>query len=72
MEASGRIVARAKAHGKYAAIFCFDGADAAAMAALGLRLCSIATDTTLLRGAARAELEAAGARAAAGTRKRTK
>lgn len=72
MEATGRIVARAKAHGKYAAMFCFDGADAAAMATLGLRLCSIATDTTLLRGAARAELEAAGARAAAGTCKETK
>ena len=59
MEAAGRIVARAKAHGKYAAMFCFDGEDAGAMAALGFRLCSIASDQTLLRGAARTELAAA-------------
>jgi 4-hydroxy-2-oxoheptanedioate aldolase len=59
MEAAGRIAARAHAHGKYAAMFCFDGADAAALAALGFRLCSIATDQTLLRAAARAELDAA-------------
>ena len=59
MEAAGRIVARARAHRKYAAMFCFDGADAAAMAALGFALCSVASDQTLLSGAARAELEAA-------------
>jgi 4-hydroxy-2-oxoheptanedioate aldolase len=59
MEAAGRVVARARAHGKYAAMFCFDGADAGAMAALGFRLCSIATDQTLLRAAAQAELAAA-------------
>jgi 4-hydroxy-2-oxoheptanedioate aldolase len=63
MEAAGRIVARARAHRKYAAMFCFDGADAGAMAALGFKLCSIATDQTLLRGAARAELVAAQAHA---------
>src|SRR5271166_3411277 len=59
MEAAGRIVARAKAHRKYAAMFCFDGADAGAIAALGFKLCSIATDQTLLRAAAKAELAAA-------------
>ncbi|HZZ61786.1 MAG TPA: aldolase/citrate lyase family protein [Roseiarcus sp.] len=69
MEAAGHIVARARAHRKYAAMFCFDGADAAAMAALGLTLCSIASDQTLLRGAARAELEAARAGAAPRSRK---
>ena len=59
MEAAGRIAARARAHGKYAAMFCFDGADAGAIAALGFKLCSIATDQTLLRAAAKAELAAA-------------
>src|SRR5271165_6721494 len=63
MEAAGRIVARAKAHRKYAAMFCFDGADAGAIAALGFKLCSIATDQTLLRAAAKAELVAAQAHA---------
>ena len=70
MEAAGRIAARAKAHRKYAAMFCFDGADAGAMAALGFRLCSIATDQTLLRGAARAELDGRARRSPPGTRKR--
>ena len=65
MEAAGRIVARARSHGKYAAMFCFDGADARAIAGLGFRLCSISTDQTLLREAARAELEAARTGAAA-------
>ena len=69
MEASGRVAARAKAHGKYAAMFCFDGADAGAMTALGFKLCSVATDQTLLRGAAMAELAAAQAPA---SRKRAK
>jgi 4-hydroxy-2-oxoheptanedioate aldolase len=72
MEAAGRIVARARAHRKYAAMFCFDGADAAVMAALGFALCSVASDQTLLRGAARAELEAARARAAPRSGKREK
>ena len=67
MEAAGRISARAEAHGKYAAMFCFDGADAAAMAALGFRLCSVGTDGGLLRAAARAELEAASGRTPAGS-----
>ncbi len=30
-------------------MFCFDGADARAMAALGFRLCSVSSDQTLLR-----------------------
>ena len=54
-----RVAERAKAHGKYAAMFCFDGADARAMLTLGYRLCTIASDQTLLRAAARSELAAA-------------
>ncbi len=54
-----RIVERAAVHGKYAATFCFDGADARAMLALGFRLCNVSTDQLLLRSAARAELAAA-------------
>jgi 4-hydroxy-2-oxoheptanedioate aldolase len=71
LEAAARIVARAKAHGKYAAMFCFDGADARAMTALGFRLCTISSDQMLLRGAARAELAEARAEAAAGSGKPT-
>lgn len=59
MNEAKRVAERAKAHGKYAGMFCFDGADARAMLALGFRLCSVGTDQTLLRGAARAELKAA-------------
>src|SRR5271157_3723134 len=59
MEAAGQVAARARAHGKYAAMYCFDGADARAFAALGFRLCSVASDQTLLRAAAAAELAAA-------------
>ena len=58
-EAAARIVERANFYGKYAAMFCFDGPDALEMAALGFRLCSISSDQTLLRSAARAELSAA-------------
>jgi 4-hydroxy-2-oxoheptanedioate aldolase len=54
-----RVAARAKAHGKYAAMFCFDGADARAMLALGYRVCTIASDQTLMRAAAKGELAAA-------------
>jgi len=54
-----RVAERAKAHGKYAAMFCFDGADARAMLALGYRVCTIASDQALMRAAARAELAAA-------------
>ncbi len=59
MKEAGRIVGRARAHGKYAAMFCFDGADARAMAALGFRLCSVSSDQALMRSAAKAELSAA-------------
>jgi 4-hydroxy-2-oxoheptanedioate aldolase len=59
MMEAGRIVARAKAHGKYAAMFCFDGNDARAMAGLGFRICTVSTDQSLLRGAARSELAVA-------------
>ena len=37
MTEARRVAERAKAHGKYAAMFCFDGADARAMLALGFR-----------------------------------
>ncbi|RBP09238.1 4-hydroxy-2-oxoheptanedioate aldolase [Roseiarcus fermentans] len=59
IEAAGHVVARARAHGKYAGMFCYDGADAHAMAALGFRLCSIGSDGAMLRAAARGELAAA-------------
>jgi 4-hydroxy-2-oxoheptanedioate aldolase len=59
MAEARRVVERAKAHRKYAAMFCFDGADARAMQALGYRLCTIASDQALLRSAARSELAAA-------------
>jgi 2-keto-3-deoxy-L-rhamnonate aldolase RhmA len=44
------------AHGKYAAMYCTDGADARAMASLGFKLCNVASDSALLRSAAEAEL----------------
>jgi 4-hydroxy-2-oxoheptanedioate aldolase len=59
MSEARRVAERAKAHGKYAAMFCFDGADARAMQALGYRLCTISSDQTLLRAAAQSELAAA-------------
>jgi 4-hydroxy-2-oxoheptanedioate aldolase len=59
MTEARRIAERAKAHGKFAAMFCFDGADARAMLALGYRLCTIASDHALIRAAARSELAAA-------------
>jgi 4-hydroxy-2-oxoheptanedioate aldolase len=59
MREARRVVERAKKHEKYAAMFCFDGADARAMLALGFQLCTISSDQTLLRGVARSELEAA-------------
>jgi 4-hydroxy-2-oxoheptanedioate aldolase len=63
MKAAAWVVERAKSHGKYASMFCFDGADAREMAAKGFRLCSVSSDQILLRGAARAELAAARASA---------
>ena len=59
MSEARRVAERAKAHGKYAAMFCFDGADAKAMQALGYRMCTISSDQNLLRAAARRELAAA-------------
>ena len=59
MTEARRVADRAKAHGKYAAMFCFDGADARAMLALGYRLCTIASDHALIRAAALGELAAA-------------
>jgi 4-hydroxy-2-oxoheptanedioate aldolase len=59
MSEARRVAERAKAHGKYAAMFCFDGVDARAMQALGYRLCTISSDQNLLRAAARGELAAA-------------
>src|ERR1700678_2586101 len=59
MTEARRIAERAKAHGKFAAMFCFDGADARAMLALAYRLCTIASDHALIRAAARSELAAA-------------
>jgi 4-hydroxy-2-oxoheptanedioate aldolase len=58
-EALTKIAAVAKAHGKFAGLFCFDGAGAKAARARGFALCSIATDVLLLRAAARRELDAA-------------
>ncbi len=54
-----KIVARAKAHGKFAAAFCFDGRRARELAARGYLLCSVSTDALLMRAAAQAELAAA-------------
>jgi 4-hydroxy-2-oxoheptanedioate aldolase len=59
MTEARRVAERAKAHRKYAAMFCFDGADARAMLALGYRVCTIASDHALMRTAAQAELAAA-------------
>ncbi len=59
MTEARRVAERAEAHGKYAAMFCFDGADAHAMLRLGYRVCTIASDQALMRAAARGELAAA-------------
>jgi 4-hydroxy-2-oxoheptanedioate aldolase len=69
MTAATFALERAEAHRKYAAMFCFDGADARAMAAKGFRLCSVSSDQTLLRSAARAELAAAREKRASTPRK---
>jgi 4-hydroxy-2-oxoheptanedioate aldolase len=57
--ALSRIVERARAHGKFAGLFCFDGARAKAALARGFALCSVSIDLNLLRAAARLELAAA-------------
>ena len=53
------IAAAVKRHGKFAGLFCFDGAEARAARARGIAFTSIATDALLLRAAARAEMEKA-------------
>jgi 4-hydroxy-2-oxoheptanedioate aldolase len=53
------ICRKAKAHGKFAAAFCFDGARAKALRLRGYALCSVSTDSLLLRQASKAELAAA-------------
>jgi 4-hydroxy-2-oxoheptanedioate aldolase len=50
---------KAKAHGKFAAAFCFDGARAKALRLRGYSLCSVSTDSLLLRQATKAELAVA-------------
>jgi len=67
--AASRIVDRVAAYGKYAAMFCFDGKDAGAMASKGFKLVSVGSDQTLLRSAARSELAAAWAELSPDTRK---
>jgi 4-hydroxy-2-oxoheptanedioate aldolase len=54
-----KVVHAAKAHGKFAAAFCFDGKRARELAGRGFGLCSVSTDALLLRAAARTELAAA-------------
>jgi 4-hydroxy-2-oxoheptanedioate aldolase len=51
-----KIVAAAKAHGKFAAAFCHTGERANELARRGFALCSVASDQLLLRLAARQEL----------------
>ena len=58
-EALSRVVDRAKAHGKFAGLFCIDGARAKSALARGFALATVSTDLVLLRSAARLELAAA-------------
>ena len=53
------VASAAKAAGKFAGLFCFDGAQAKAMRARGFKFTSISSDMLLLRAAAKAELERA-------------
>ena len=50
------VVARAKAHGKFAGLFCADGARAKYAVGRGVAFVTVGTDQTLMRAAARAEL----------------
>jgi 4-hydroxy-2-oxoheptanedioate aldolase len=52
------ICGRAKAHGKFAAGFCFTGVRAKELAGRGFSLCSVSTDALLMRNATLAELSA--------------
>lgn len=57
--ALSRVVDRATARGKFAGLFCIDGARAKTALARGFALCTVSTDLLLLRAAARGELAAA-------------
>jgi 4-hydroxy-2-oxoheptanedioate aldolase len=57
--ALSRIVERARAHSKFAGLFCPNGARAKAALARGFALCSASTDLTMRRAAARLERAAA-------------
>ena len=54
-----RIVATTNAHGKYAGLFCFDGARVKAAGARGFAIATLGSDLILMRAVARAELAAA-------------
>ncbi len=54
-----KIAEAVKRHGKFAGLFCFDGAQAKAARARGIAFTSISTDALLLRAAARGEMEKA-------------
>ncbi len=58
-DAIDRVVAAAKAHGKFAGLFCGDGARAKWAQSRGVAFCTISSDQMLMRAAARAELAAA-------------
>jgi 4-hydroxy-2-oxoheptanedioate aldolase len=53
------VAAAAGRAGKFAGLFCFEGAQAKAMRARGFKFTSISTDSLLMRAAAKAELEKA-------------
>jgi 4-hydroxy-2-oxoheptanedioate aldolase len=65
-KAMDHIVARAKAHGKFASAFCADGKRAGEIATKGYQLMSIGTDNLLLRAGCRAALDVAKAGGKAG------
>jgi 4-hydroxy-2-oxoheptanedioate aldolase len=58
-EALDRIVASAKAHGKFAGLYCADGARAKYARERGVAFCSVSSDQVLMRLAARQELAVA-------------
>lgn len=53
------VAARAKAHGKFAATFCHNGARAGELLARGYAMCTVGTDMQLLQLGARTEMQAA-------------
>ncbi len=65
-KALDHVVARAKAHKKFASAFCGDGKRAADVAAKGFQLMSVGTDIMQLRAGCRSGLDAAQAGAIAG------